>query len=285
MKELANKIHDAFDSIQADERLKESTKRFLSERAENPGAVRPPAFRKIAAACSVMAVLALGIAGYSWIQAPVSYVSIDVNPSLEIGLNRFDRVVSAEAYNEEGGAVLDKLSLTGKTCTEAMDAIVKSEEMGVYLTGEAELVFTTAADSGRSLGLQSEVERFCGGTGYNCHSYSTDTGIVSEAHDNGLSVGRYYAYLQLSQYDDTVTVNSCRGMSVSHMHELAEEHGNHGNQDQNHGGNQGQGYGGNQNHGGDQGQNQGQSYGGSQGGNEENGASGGGRHHRGGHHE
>lgn len=281
---MANKIHDAFDSIQADERLKESTKRFLSERVETPKDVRPPAFWKIAAAFSIMAVLALGIAGYSWIQAPVAYVSIDINPSLELGLNRFDRVVSAEAYNEEGEAVLDKLSLTGKTCTEAMDAIVKSDGMGVYLTGEAELVFTTAADSGRSSGLQSEVERFCGGIGYNCHNYSTDAEIVSEAHDNGISVGRYYAYLQLSQYDDTVTVNSCRGMSVSHMHELAEEHGHHGNQGQNHGGNQGQG------------------YGGGQGGYEENGVPGGdmdgdavqngsmapetgGMHHRGAHHE
>lgn len=225
---MANRIRNAFDSIKADEQLKESTKRFISAQAEKQRTVRTPAFRKMAVAFCMTGVCIIGIMagimGYSWMQTPVSYVSIDINPSIELSLNRFDRVVSAEAYNEEGEKILKNLSLTWKKCTDAMDAIVKSEEMGDYLTDEAELVFTTAAEGERSLELQTEVKSFSGATGQNCHSYSADIEIVSEAHDNGLSLGKYYAYLQLAQYDDTVTVDSCRGMSVSHMHGLAEEH-------------------------------------------------------------
>lgn len=232
---MANRIHDAFDNIKADERLKESTKQFISERTENQKAAHTPAFRKMAAAFCLVGFCIIGtmfgIRGYSWIQMPVSYVSIDINPSIELGLNRFDRVVSMEAYNEEGEKILKNLSLTWQKCTDAMDAILESEEMSAYLTDGLELVFTTAAESEQSLELQSEVEDFFGGTGHKCHSYSADIEIVSEAHDNGLSLGKYYAYLQLAQYDDTVTVDSCRGMSVLHMHGLAEEHehnGNHG---------------------------------------------------------
>lgn len=238
---MANKIRNAFGSIKADEKMKESTKRFISAQAENQRTVRTPVFRKRAAVFGMIAAFAIGIVvgirGYSWVQTPVSYVSIDINPSIELGLNRFDRVVTAEAYNEEGEEILNNLSLKWKKCTDAMEAVVESEGMRDYLTDENELVFTTAADGGRSPELQSEVEDFSGGTGHNCHSYSEDIEIVSEAHDNGLSLGKYYAYLQMAQYDDTVTVDSCRDMSVSHMHGLAQAHGqngNHGNEE-NHG--------------------------------------------------
>lgn len=226
---MANKIRNAFSSIKADEKLKQSTKQFISEHAQSENTVHAPAFRRrMAAFCMIGGCIIgvmVGIIGYSWVQTPVSYVSIDINPSIEIRLNRFDRVVSAEAYNEEGEEVLKTLSLKWKKCTDAMDAIVGSEAMSDYLADEIEMVFTTAAESERSLELQSEIENFSGGTGYNCHSYSADIEIISEAHGYGLSLGKYYAYLQMAQYDDTVTVDSCRDMSVAHMHGLAKAHG------------------------------------------------------------
>ena len=52
-------------------------------------------------------MLAVSIGGYSYIQTPVSYVSIDVNPSVELTLNRVDRVISATAFNGDGEAVLE----------------------------------------------------------------------------------------------------------------------------------------------------------------------------------
>lgn len=225
MKDLTNQIHNAFDSIKADDKLKRSTKQFISAKHEEKAQFfRKPAFRRAAAAVCMILVLALGLEGYFWIQTPVSYISIDVNPSIELALNRFNRVVSAEAYNEEAAEILKGLSLKWKNYTDAMEEIVDGKEMNVYLTDEAELVFTVATDSGRNAELTSGIEAYCGNTRHKCHSYSADTGIVDEAHGNGLSVGKYYAYLQLYQYDDTVTVDECKGMSVSHIHGLAEEH-------------------------------------------------------------
>lgn len=46
------------------------------------------------AACAVL--IALGIGGGAYVyQTPVAYVGIDINPSIELGVNYFDRVVSA----------------------------------------------------------------------------------------------------------------------------------------------------------------------------------------------
>lgn len=96
---MANKIQQAFDNIQADTQLKESTRQFLYANR------RKKARRKtgliLTLACMVLSFTA-GMWGYSWFQTPVSYVSIDVNPSMELALNSLDRVVSAYSYNTQG---------------------------------------------------------------------------------------------------------------------------------------------------------------------------------------
>ncbi len=66
--------------------------------------------KTFATACAAL-LLAIGITGYSWTKTPVSYISIDVNPSIELSLNRFGRVVSATAFNAEGRKILETLSL------------------------------------------------------------------------------------------------------------------------------------------------------------------------------
>lgn len=225
---MANRIHDAFENVKAQPQLTESTRRFISEqykkKARRPR--RPAVQAAFAVVCAVF-ILA-GFGGYSWFQTPVSYLSIDVNPSIELALNRFDRVVYIAAYNAEGEEILKSLSLKGKKYTDAIDLIMENKIMGAYLTDEAELVLTVAAARSRESTLKSGVESCSSHIGYNIQSISADIGIVPQAHSHGLSVGKYYAYLQLAQYDDTVTVDECRDMTMSEIHGLITEHEQHG---------------------------------------------------------
>lgn len=221
---MANKIKDALDHIQADSAQKESTKQFLSEnrrKREHPF-YRPVIWRVLAAVC-LLFVLSAGTGGYFWLQMPVSYLSIDVNPSVEFALNRFDKVVSVTAYNIEGEEIVNGLYLKGKEYTEAIDLLMESDAMRVYLTDKQDIVFTLAADSSRESELESGVEGCSGHMGHGCRHVSADMEIVSEAHDNGLSLGKYNAYLQLRQYDDTVTIEECQNMSMSEIDQLIRE--------------------------------------------------------------
>ena len=236
--DLANKIQDAFDNIKADSQLKDSTKRFLAEsRTRKTGVWQRPAFRRaFAAACAMILLVMAGAGGYVWIQMPVSYVSIDVNPSIELALNRFDMVASVKAYNDEGRKIIEKLSLRGKNYVNAIDMLVESEDMKIYLTDQSELVFTVAADKSRAKELRAGVESCSGHIECNSSSYSADISIVSEAHGHMVSVGRYNAYLELSQYDDSITVEDCQHMTMSEIHSRIEEHhqeeGHHGEESQ-----------------------------------------------------
>lgn len=226
MKRLANNIHHALDRIRANERLKESTKQFLAQQRIEQPARRGIHWKKLLAVCT-LALFIAGFGGYSWVRMPVSYVSIDVNPSVELALNRLDRVAAVTAFNVEGEELIRGLSLKGKKYTDAIDVLVESDAMKSYLQADAELVFTVASDGARNDKLQAGIAHCHSHSGHNCYGVSADIGLVYEAHENGLSLGKYYAYLQLAAYDDTVTVGDCRNMSMSQIHRCIRAHGKH----------------------------------------------------------
>lgn len=228
---MTNKISDAFDCIKMNPQLKESTKQVLSEKRNRRSVMlwHPAVKRAIRTVCAAL-LLVIGIGGYSFFQTPVSYVSIDVNPSIELALNRWNRVVSATAYNDEGEGILKNLSLNWKLYTDAIDEVVNCKEMQPYLTDAAELFFTVAAGPERESKIRTEVERYIAKIKKNCECNSTkDISVVGLAHKHQLSLGKYYLYLELCKYDDTITMNDCRHMSMSEMHDLMTKHkGNHG---------------------------------------------------------
>ena len=102
--------------------------------AANAGAVRrnPVWLRMgVAAACAVC-VLGSAITGACAYFTPTSYVSLDVNPSIEYSLNTFDRVLSVKGVNDDGKIILEKIELTSlknkaidQAVRETIDAIAQ----------------------------------------------------------------------------------------------------------------------------------------------------------------
>ena len=67
--------------------------------------------KKIALALAACAILSSGGGVYAYAKTPVAYVSMDINPSVELGVNAFDKVVSVEAYNDDGKKILEGTDL------------------------------------------------------------------------------------------------------------------------------------------------------------------------------
>ncbi|MEG1242219.1 MAG: hypothetical protein RSD32_04615 [Oscillospiraceae bacterium] len=59
---------------------------------------------------TVLLLCGLSVGAYAFM-APASYVSMDVNPSIEYTLNMFDRVLSVNAVNEDGAQILKDIDL------------------------------------------------------------------------------------------------------------------------------------------------------------------------------
>ena len=216
-----NKIRDAFETVKADEALKKSTSVFLHE--EIARRQKKPVFRMRYAACAVVMLVLLinGFGFYSIYKVPVSYISVDVNPSIELSLNRLDRVVAATAYNDDGEKILDHLNLRGKTYTAAIDTLLADEDFQKYLTKDAMLTFTVVSDEEEA--IVSGIESCSGYRSHHgvCGSAKSDT--LQEAHENGMSFGKYKAYQKLQECDSSVTAEECENMTMRQIHDRIAE--------------------------------------------------------------
>ena len=64
---------------------------------------------------------------------PVAYVSLDINPSLELQLDAKDIVIKVVTYNQEDQRVIDKLTLTGVKLQAAILTLLSDEQYNDYL--------------------------------------------------------------------------------------------------------------------------------------------------------
>lgn len=183
-----------------------------------------------AAACLLVAVL--GFASYQLYQQPAAYVGIDVNPSIELAVNGFDRVVSAAAVNEDGQAVLDQLSLTGKPFEQALNDLIGSTAMAAYLDEDAFVdVSITTDDDALASQLQSQSDAVLQSHAHQGECHRADAATREAAFAAGMGVGRYSAAQELMDLDESVTLDECDHMTMGELHaaigELCSEEGHH----------------------------------------------------------
>lgn len=213
-----NRIQESMNKIQASEELKKNTLQYLKEQQKKQhyfGDLRIRFMPRFVLAALCFFVLLLGVGGYSVYIRPVSYISIDVNPSIELGINRFKRVVSAVAYNEDGQNVLQHLSLNNISYIQAIDKLLKEESYDKFLTEDSLLIFTIISDNSDIIMEEINANTFF--QTYGALTYTSDRTCMEEAHQHEMSFGKYRVYIELSQYDKSITIEDCHGMTIGEM--------------------------------------------------------------------
>ncbi|NMC27292.1 MAG: hypothetical protein GYA42_04015 [Syntrophomonadaceae bacterium] len=146
MKEL---FRSALDRIKADEALIGRTEARLREDllASHEPRIRTKRGRnyqmKKLAIAACMAVMLLG-GGFAW-ATPTSYLSVDINPSVELGINALDRVVRVQALNEDGTVILEGLSIKGLQVDEAVSLIVDAAAEQGYIEKDGSSIVSITA--------------------------------------------------------------------------------------------------------------------------------------------
>lgn len=211
-----NRIQNSMNTIQASEELKKHTLQYLNKQQNKQSRSKIRLTLRLALAVLCFCVL-LGAGGYSVYSKPVSYISIDVNPSIEFEINRFGRVVSTVAYNEDGQSILQHISLKNIFYIQAIDKLLKEERYAKFLTEDSLLIFTIISDNSDTIMKEIRTNEFL--QAYEALTYTSDTTCMEEAHQNEMSFGKYRAYIELSQYDENITVEDCHGMTIGEIHD------------------------------------------------------------------
>ena len=119
---MNNRIKEAFGDVHAEESLTRGT--LDAVRRLTHGYRRRVVTRRLAPALACLMIALGGMGGLYF--TPTSVISIDVNPSLELSVNRFDRVVGVTSYNEDGRALVQELTLTHQNYAEAVEQVLDS---------------------------------------------------------------------------------------------------------------------------------------------------------------
>ncbi|MFQ9872738.1 MAG: hypothetical protein ACLRVT_07000 [Oscillospiraceae bacterium] len=207
-------IYDTFSRLHADEALKRRTRDYLSWRAFRTK--RRGAHRLRYAMCGVCVLfMMLGIWGYSSYLKAVAVISVDVNPSIELEVNRFDRVISATGLNAHAKQVLQTVGLRNKSYEEALSVLLESEEMSGYLTQDAVLEISVACDDEpKSQAMQERILECAQRENRQIQCSAASTAEIEAAHQAGLSLGKYRAYLELRALEPDVKPEEVQGLSM-----------------------------------------------------------------------
>lgn len=102
-----------------------------------PQMIRFPKQAAIAASAAVAIAACGGMGTYTW-SNPISYVSLDINPSIAYSLNEFDRVIAVDGMNDEGAAIVDAIggSLKNTDISTALTITVEQLSTEAYIDAD-----------------------------------------------------------------------------------------------------------------------------------------------------
>ena len=213
---MRDELKTTLDKVTADEALRQSTRAFLARQTGDYGAakVRPRTMRRMAAAFACLALVITGGTGYWAYFSPTCAISVDINPSVELAVNRFDKVISVEGIGADGEALAETLNVRFSSYADALDSLLENPMVEEYLAGDEVLSIAVAGDNAAQAdAILAQAQTCTAGTkNVYCHAASTEE--IEQAHEAGLSFGKYQAFLQLQALDPNVTAEDVQGLTM-----------------------------------------------------------------------
>ena len=179
------------------------------------------------AACFML--LATGGAGYATAVSPYSHVTLDVNPSIEYTLNRFDQVVSIECMNDEGQEIVDNISddISKFASFEDVFKLTVDElyRLG-YLTGDEHdyMVLSVCCDknSSKAADLENSLSAITSDYTLTSEVIEVTEKDRAEASDLNTTAGKLALILDVVSKEDKLTEKDVRDFVDKSVKQIAE---------------------------------------------------------------
>jgi hypothetical protein len=188
--------------------------------------------KNIALALSVGVILSLAGGGYAYAKAPIAYVSMDINPSVELGVNAFDKVVSVEAYNEDGKKILEGTNLLNSNVNDAVSTVISNSISDGYIKadGSSSIEITTSTDKESVAtelddSLKKAAEETLSDNKVEAEIESEKVTLArrDEARKLGITPGKLNLIQKLQELDPTISVEDYKFSSVKDIQKKTKE--------------------------------------------------------------
>jgi len=192
----------------------------------------------LAAACLAL-VLAGGSALYYFSSAAVAaVVSLDVNPSIELRVNRWERVISAEALNADAEVILEGMDLRDADLSVAVNAVVGSLLQHGYLEKISSAILISVEDgnadraSRLEQALTAEVDaslkNYAANASVLSQTIRQEPALEQQARENNISVGKAHLVREIMErggyleVDSDAALTQLSGLDVGELKQMLE---------------------------------------------------------------
>lgn len=222
----------ALDKIKADDEIILRTQKYVNDSLKKRDNLKFWFFKTrsedhmkkiIFAACAAVLICGISAGGYAYYKTPIAYLSVDINPSVELGINSMNKVVSATAYNDDGKTVLDGKAVVNSDIKDAVDTIVQSASDKGFIADDGSTIVSVTAetdDTNTADKIDNEAQ-----TGADEALKTKDNKAVvykdkvaierrDEARKLGITPGKLNLIQKLQALDPTVTVDQYKNAKV-----------------------------------------------------------------------
>ena len=190
----------------------------------------------LVAACLAVMLLCGGGVFYQQAHAVASVVSLDVNPSIELKVNRSEKVLACAPLNEDAKAILADMSngadLKGAKLDVAVNAIVGSLVRNGYLDSisSAIMISVEDKDTARAEKLQRELTSAVDGVlqtseakaAVLTQTLTQDAAREQQARENNISSGKAALVNRVLAINPALKFDALAKLSVEELKDLAE---------------------------------------------------------------
>ena len=113
---------------------------------------RPKVWQMCAAAAAILVLVIGGAFFINNLNAVDSVIGLDVNPSLEISINKNERVLSVTAVNKDAEGILDGMDLAGTDLKVAVNALIGSMYTNGYISENQNSVLVSVKSDSQERG-------------------------------------------------------------------------------------------------------------------------------------
>ena len=204
--------------------IKEETPRIIF-------AIRRQVIGTLVAACLCMVVLAGGT--YTYRNGKVdSVIGIDVNPSVELSVNKKNKVLAAEALNDDAEKIMKDMDLKGVDLKVAVNAVIGSMVTNGYLNDLDNAILVTVSNDSisKASSLRTAVvsdikntleEKRLKAVVYDQQVIDEDQ-VKQLAKEYGISYGKAYFLKELIAQNSSLTMNDMKELAPLTMEEIAK---------------------------------------------------------------
>ncbi|WP_273832271.1 anti-sigma factor domain-containing protein [Guptibacillus sedimenti] len=186
------------------------------------------------AAILLLVVIVTGVIPVRQNDVVAAYVSFDINPSIEVGVNSDLEVIQYQAWNSDGEGLKLERDTMNMPLSEFGGLLVSKLDNEGYLEEDRELLIVASnVKAKESKGISGDLEAVIQGIEKNnalvnqavaiTTILDADYSMREKAIEHGISQGKYMAYLAAIDRGASLSMDEVRNLSVKKMDEMQPE--------------------------------------------------------------